>query len=66
MGGMGAMPMQGMLMQLVPSPGNMQMGMQVLLQGMMGRMGGVGIMNPTFAGMPMRSGMLIPVSPQMK
>jgi len=66
MGGMGAMPMQGVPMRLVPSPGNMQMGMQVPPQGMMGGIGGVGIMNPAFAGAPMRSGTLIPVSPQMK
>ena len=53
MGGMGAMPMQGAPMRLVPSPGNMQMGMQVPPQGMMGGMGGVGVMNPAFAGAPM-------------
>ena len=55
MGGMGGMAMQGAPMRLVPSPGNMQMGMQVPPQGMMGGMGGVGVgvMNPAFAGAPM-------------
>jgi mRNA m6A methyltransferase non-catalytic subunit len=53
MGGMGAMAMQGAPMRLIPSPGNMQMGMQVPPHGMMGGMGGVGMMNPAFAGAPM-------------
>jgi len=53
MGGMGTMQMQGAPMRLVPNPGNMGMGMQVPPQGMMGGMGGVGLMNPVFAGGPM-------------
>ena len=56
MGGMGAIPMQNAPMRLVPGPGNMQMGMQMQPQGMMGGMGGmggVGVMNPAFAGVPM-------------
>jgi hypothetical protein len=53
MGGMGTMQMQGAPMRLVPNPGNMTMGMQVPPQGMMGGMGGVGVMNPAFAGGPM-------------
>ena len=53
MGGMGTMAMQGGPMRLVPNQGNMQMGMQVPPQGMMGGMGGVGVINPPFVGAPM-------------